>query len=651
MTGIKDAGSNYSFFEKDTKAKISKSVFDESYINSFTAKMGQLVPYYTQMTGMNEDWKKSIEALAIVVNPPVVPIISRQRIFFHEYWLSFTQLWKNAQIFFDKGHSENQFHTASEIRIPTIKLRKWARGSLADMLGFNFVRADSDGYYVIKALKPMAYLRIWRDMYCNKKIWCKYLESAIVGEYNLKNPLYDPEDVSSNQYLTTAQCAKIYNFMFPLDDADFRIGSAQWNDLVNDDEIIQYLFGEMKYRDFVDDYFTSATLEPIFGEIPTINGTILGDTLFEKVAGIGTTSELTAGKNILGFGTFTDASGTKKELGLFKEVENAFNVETTSPQGASTHANFGNAHSFSGNTRVLDVGNQTYKQVGTMNQYNYVQDTEAKYSDFVDAFNNTMRLKVSDIVTSFTIDQIRQAESATIILEKLCKTDGSYKQWAEIFFAENPKSAYDFRPTYIGGAYQSVTYNEVVNTAGTDTNMQGQITGNGTSAGKGFIGHHHSDDFGYMIGIMSIMPDTYYSQGLQREDCYESAEEFYLPDRAQLGKQAILNKEIYNDPQSEQNDDVFAWQNRFDEMRYRANEVHGKVADENDEDFKPWIQSRIFDSCPTLSPEFLTTEANIDKDWLSVDEDKMPPFIVQIANEAYATRPLPYRAEPATFGM
>lgn len=446
--------------------------------------------------------------------------------------------------------------------------------------------------------------------------------------------------------------------MFPLDDADFRIDSPQWNDLKDDDEIIQYLFGEVKYRDFVDDYFTSATLEPIFGEIPTINGTILGDTLFEKVAGVSETSNLTAGKNIVGFGTVTRSDGTTKQLGLFKEIENAFTVTNGTTQGSYAAAFIANNAmggqtqlNFNGSTRKIATGKSNEWQNGTLNQYNYEQDTNAKYSDFVEAFNNTMRLKVSQIATSFTIDQIRNAESATIILEKLCKTDGSYKQWAEIFFGENPKSAYDFRPTYIGGAYQSIVYNEVVNTAGTDNNFQGQITGNGTSAGKGFIGHHHSDDFGYIIGILSIMPDTYYSQGLQREDTYESAEEFYMPDRAQLGKQAILNKELYNDSQSADNDGVFAWQNRFDEMRYRANEVHGLVADESNLSFKPYIQSRIFGSCPTLSPEFLTTEGNIDKDWLSSDEDIVPPFIVQIANEAYATRPMPYRAEPATFGM
>ena len=124
-----------------------------------------------------------------------------------------------------------------------------------------------------------------------------------------------------------------------------------------------------------------------------------------------------------------------------------------------------------------------------------------------------------------------------------------------------------------------------------------------------------------------------------------------MPDRAELGKQAILNKELYNDPQDIDNDDIFAWQNRFDELRYRANEVHGDLADESKLYAKPYIQTRIFGSRPTLTPEFLTTKDNIDEDWLSEDADIHIPFLVQIGNKVNAIRPLPYRAEPATFGM
>lgn len=654
MTGIKDTGSNYQFFEKDIKTNVSRSGFDETYANSFTTPLGRLTPYYWQKTGMSEDWTREVEVVASVINPPVVPLFSRQRIFMHEYWLSFTQLWKKAQIFFDKGHTDNQYESASEIRIPTIKLAKWKRGSLADMLGFNFVRADSDGYYECKALKFMAYLRIWRDMYCNKRIYCRYLEAAINGDYAIPNPLYG-ETGHSNVNLTSAQITKIYNFMFPLDDADFRIDTPQWNDLKDDDEIIQYLFGEMKYRDYVDDYFTSATLEPIFGEIPLINGTVLGDTLFERVAGVGGDSGLSnldSASGLLGFGNKTISGGSKKQLGLFSLGSSPSITASHFQQQGGTNNYFGTGRDFSGTTndiRLFSSGSD-YQQ-GHLNGSAPSQNTSLDYDDFIDAFNNTMRLKVKDLATSFTIDQIRQAESATIILEKLAKTDGSYKQWAEIMFGENPKSAYDYRPTYIGGTYQPIIYNQVVNTAGTTNKMQGDITGRGIGSGKGFIGRHHSDDEGFIIGIMSIMPDTYYCQGLERTDTYETAEDFYLPDRQELGKQAILNKEIYNDPQSEYNNDVFGWQNRFDEMRYRQNEVHCELADPDDKVFSPYIQTRFFNERPTLSPEFLTTKDNINENWLSVEEHLMTPFIVQVGNITHGVRPISYRAEAATFGM
>lgn len=647
---IKDTGSNYQFYEKNLDANVSKSGFDRSYINTFTAKEGQLIPYWWDYTIMGDTFTKSTECLAEVVNPPTVPLMSRQRIFFHDYWLSFTQIWKQGQIFFSKGHSQNQFETASNIRIPTIKLSKWNRGSLADMLNFNFVQADGDGYYECNALKFMAYLRIYRDYYLNKKIFCKYLERCINGDYTIDNPLYESgSETHPNEHLTTAQVTKIYNFLFPLDDSDFRLGTSQWNDLANDDEIIQYLFGEMQYRDFVDDYFTSATLEPIFGTMPTINGTILGDTLFERVQGIGGTegkSNLSTMTGILGYGTFTDGTLTQKQLGLFNtgKVTGAFDTGDTTlnqvtPQ--STGVSVQRKHPNTGHTSSVAFNNSLSEN----------QLTDAQYNDFIEAFNNTMRLKVRDLATNFTIDQIRQAESATLILEKLCKSDGSYRDFAKVMFGVDPKSAYDFRPTYFGGTYQPIKYAQVINTAGTESNIQGDITGSGLSSGKGYIGSMFCDDYGVFIGIMSIMPDTYYCQGLDRQDTYKTAEEFYLPDRAELGKQAILNKEIYNDPQDIDNDNIFAWQNRYDELRYRANEVHGDLADETNNTAKPYIQTRFFNERPTLTPEFLTTDGNIDEDWLSEEVSLHTPFIVQIGNIVTAIRPLPYRAEPATFGM
>ena len=100
---VKDKGSNYPFNKVAPKATTPRSLFDLSYLNSFTAEQGALIPFYFQHSLMNEDYTFGNEAVCRVVNPPTVPLLSRQRIYFHLYWCSYTQLWKKAQIFFDKG--------------------------------------------------------------------------------------------------------------------------------------------------------------------------------------------------------------------------------------------------------------------------------------------------------------------------------------------------------------------------------------------------------------------------------------------------------------------------------------------------------------------------------------------------------------------
>lgn len=575
---VTDTGSNYKFFEGSPKANPPRSMFDESYLNSFTCKQGELIPCYDELTYMNEDWNFNVEAVCRVVNPPVVPLMSRQRMFFHTFACSFHQLWKNAHIFFDKGRTSGQKKTADEMLIPTITLSSYSRGSLADYLGFNVVGTASS--YTFPALKFMAYLRIVRDYYINQRVHAAYLEASD-----------DTDD------------ALIYAFMYPLDDADFRIGSNQWNALVESQSAVDKLFGSVWYRDFADDYFTRSQLSPVYSDdMPSVPIDI--DNLNLKVLSTVPTDIPSSSINLFG----------------------SLGVNTSNPNDDSSVSWLTNTDSrYSSNYSYADRANK-----------------------IANAWNNTFGFGTRDgSVSGITIDAIRNAEAATLILEKMARTDGSYGEFAKCMFGETPKSAYDYKPTYIGGSYQEIVFSQVLNTT---SNNQGAISGLGISSGKGNVGKFHSDDYYYILTLCSIMPDTYYTTGLKKTDTYMTAEDFYLPERSQLGMQAVLNKELYNDATDiVGNERVFGYQNRYDEMRYRANEVHGKVADLSNVSFSPYIQTRHFQSRPTLSPSFLTTKDNVSTNWLT-DETEVP-YIVQVANRVSAIRPLPYRAVPATFGM
>lgn len=569
---VNDTGSNYKFYQGAPKAMPPRSMFDLSYINTLTCHQGEVIPCYDSLTYMNEDYNYNIEAICRVVNPPVVPLMSRQRLIFHTYWMSFHQIWKNSQVFFDKGKTTGQTATADELVIPKIKLTHWERGSLADYLGFNVVDPTGVNEFEFPALKFVAYVKIMRDYYINQRLHAASLENSD-----------DPDD------------ALIYAWMYPLDDSDFRIGSSQWNSLMESQTAVDRLFGSVWFRDFADDYFTRCQIKPLYTDDVPVVPLELGNTYYTLKDGL----------------------------------DNEYETPTSLGGPNLAHHNIP-----SGPNGVLMVEGQSGPTT-------YVHNLKS----VVDGMNNTLSIRGS--ISGLTIDAIRNCEAATLILEKMAKTDGSYGEFARAMFGETPKSAYDFKATLVGASYQEIIFSQVLNTT---SNNQGAISGIGISSGKGNIGKFHSDDYGYLLTMCSVMPDTYYCTGLKREDTYQTSEDFYLPERSQLGMQAVLNKELYNDlNDTEHNDDVFGYQNRFDEMRYRANEVHGKVADLSNNSFSPYIQTRHFQSRPTLTPEFVTTQDNISTNWLTHETEV--PYIIQVAHRVTAIRPLPYRATPATFGM
>ena len=222
---VKDKGSNYPFNKSAPKALPPRSLFDLSYLNSFTAVQGALIPYYFQHSLMNEDYTFGDEAVCRVVNPPTVPLLSRQRIYFHLYWCSYTQLWKKAQIFFDKGRLT--MTPPESILLPTFSAFRRdvaKRGSLFDYLGINVVNNGNENTVVeVPALKFMMYLKVWRDYYCNKRIFSAWLK---------------------RQYQTTSKewYRILGEFLFPVDEEDFRIGSSQWDAFIANADILPFKY-------------------------------------------------------------------------------------------------------------------------------------------------------------------------------------------------------------------------------------------------------------------------------------------------------------------------------------------------------------------------------------------------------------------------
>lgn len=255
QTGIGDSGSNYQFGDKMIKPAQRFSQFNLSYLNTMTAKQGQLIPVYFTYYYPGDRLSLSIENLIRVVNPPVVPLASRQRVFFHFFKIDYTQMWYYFESMASKGYSGN-----FESILPRVTTRlgvdkdgqkvfnpMLARGSLADYLGFNFSdytykTGDEDIVVSLPALPFLAYQRIYRDYYLNKNL-------------NIADKVLLP-DTPMDLLIQTKNPQNL-----TLDGSSVAV----------DEPLNRLAFGELRYRNYVDDYFTSALPWPMRGDVPAVS--------------------------------------------------------------------------------------------------------------------------------------------------------------------------------------------------------------------------------------------------------------------------------------------------------------------------------------------------------------------------------------------
>ena len=153
---------------------------------------------------------------------------------------------------------------------------------------------------------------------------------------------------------------------------------------------------------------------------------------------------------------------------------------------------------------------------------------------------------------------------------------------------------------------------------------------------------------GILMGILTIIPRTSYSQGIPRWTTQFDKTDWYFPEFAHLGEQAVLNKELYYDPKTIPSlgagpDDVFGYQGRFTELRYIPGSYHGDLRGT----LQYWQMGRHFNNLPVLNSSFVQGSTQCDAFAMhDVAQGDIDPFIAQIKVFVKAVRPLPKYAVP-----
>ena len=88
--------------------------------------------------------------------------------------------------------------------------------------------------------------------------------------------------------------------------------------------------------------------------------------------------------------------------------------------------------------------------------------------------------------------------------------------------------------------------------------------------------------------------------------------DFYWPALSHLGEQAVLNKEIFAQGNSADGD-VFGYQERYAEYRYKPSRVTGLFQSEQAASLDVWHLAQDFGALPVLNSSFIEDNPPIDR--------------------------------------
>ena len=234
-----------------------------------------------------------------------------------------------------------------------------------------------------------------------------------------------------------------------------------------------------------------------------------------------------------------------------------------------------------------------------------------KFRTSTSAHRDSLKLALNSNVvdlssaTTFDVADLRLVFQIQKWMERNNRAGARYTEFLGAHFGVHPRDDRLQRPEYIGGSKTPVIISEVLQTSQTDaTSPQGNLAGHGIAVSDSFCGKYKAEEFGLIIGIMSVMPRTAYQQGINRQWLRRTKYDFYFPEFSNLSEQAVENAEICATGTESHNKGLFGYQGRYDEMRTKSSMICGKMRT----DFDFWHLGRIFDtgSPPVLNETFVT---------------------------------------------
>lgn len=605
-----------SIFNSVPITKPKRNLFNLSYSNRFSCKLGQLVPIFCKPVVPGDTFKVSSE-IFIRTAPLVSPMYQEMKVYVHYFYVP-NRLIMDKWEQFISPHATLQEPNPTELVLPHIDMRPdfgstrndllpeqlFSTGELLDFLGYN--RTD---YHKKVSLLPInAYNLIYQQYYRDQNL-------------GKASTIDDPVILNEARY-------------YPVDWTDENASYAN----LTGEELTSYF--KLRQKAWKKDYFTSAlpftqrgadVRIPLYG-----NGDITAKSGYEN-------DYFIPSGGFIGDYHYNDPIHFRGNF-----IDNDLQSLFTNPSDFSSYVNV--AYSTPDNASPQMP---IRPQVGFFGSSIPSSLTDEKEYQSINNLAKRLTLDLEQ-VNAATINEFRRALALQKYFETSARVGGRYKEFVLGHFGVNVPDGRLQRAEYLGGGMQILNIGEVVQTSSTisteqDTYPLGQMAGRGIAYGNQNKFKHTFVEHGYVLGIMSIQPDAAYYQGIQKDLQKLDRLDFYTPEFAQIGEQPIAVSELYVHGLTEQEmDETFGYTPRYAEYKFSLNEIHGEFKNTLD----TWHMARKFDAKPTLSKEFI--EINEYQDGLNrvfavqgSEEKPIEHFYCFVKNFVKALRPMPVYGVPS----
>lgn len=608
-------GADNTIYDVDEKAKLPSSSFDFSRKNITTIDIGMYMPI---------DWFRVFPGDKVRLNnrflletlPLASPPLTNYRVRIHWFYIKMSSLWKGWQSFISQGRKGS----VSVKKIPTISEDSLKGAllpsSLAVALNLPACEYSDDSTFAqyTPNVSDMTNIKSIPNRHLPKDgvnvLPFLFYQKAFrfdVAPYNLlqDNEVWLPEDLSEEWRFDYEASNFDGRYFVPQGEVP-EITDDNRPDNVPSVNDVAIDLAQLRYACYENDYFTTSK--------PWL---VRGDEQASVDMDVTNIDEISAD---------------------FKDVFDSF-LGTN----AASMANAGiPAIDLNGNSPVI-LGNDSVVQSNL--------NASLARSQFTTIFN---KLKISTKGTAqarLTANRLREMLAFSVWQERNALTNGNYNEFVKAHYMRNPKAP-DYEPYYLGGLTQQVNFSQILQTSASETDSPlGSQASLGSSSGQGQVFDFDFDDFGYVMGIMFVTPEVYYTQGVGHEWTDVLPEDQFIPEFAQTGYEPVLNQEIY--PQGTDDDlQLFGYQTRNAYLKARQNRASGLMSLPSSVDklFGSYVQAREFSELPKLSVQMVSmSPKNVRRDFLAYTN--YPAFKLQIASDVRLIRNLPYRSTPNTFGF